>query len=220
MDLDASGEKLLYRSREWRALEWVRERRKRRDNRFRKGGLDTVIFVPATPGSQLKRWYMREVKATDFKIKVVEQSGTTLKAMLQRSDPFKQRQCVNADCLHCQTDRKRSCQSTDVTYEFVCQACKSKYVREMSRSAYTRGREHFHALERREEISVMWRHCCDRHERNEVSFVMNVTGDFRDDAMLRQITESVLINKVEEGKLINSKSEWNYVRIPRAVVTL
>ena len=38
---------------------------------------------------------------------------------------------------------------------------------------------------------------------------MNVTGVFRDDAMLRQITESVLINKVEEGKLINSNSEWN-----------
>ena len=55
----------------------------------------------------------------------------------------------------------------------------------------------------------MSRHCCDRHERNEVNFVMNVTGVFRDDAMLRQITESVLINKVEEGKLINSKSEWN-----------
>ena len=66
----------------------------------------------------------------------------------------------------------------------------------------------------------MWKHCCDRHERNEVSFVMNVTGVFRDDTMLRQITESVLINKVEEGKLINSKREWNYVRIPRAVVTL
>ena len=49
---------------------------------------------------------------------------------------------------------------------------------------------------------------------------MNVTGIFRDGAMLRQITESVLINKVEEGKLINSKSKWNYVRIPRAVVTL
>ena len=66
----------------------------------------------------------------------------------------------------------------------------------------------------------MWKHCCDRHERNEVSFVMNVTGIFHEDAMLRQITESVLINKVEEGKLINSKSEWNYVSIPRAVVTL
>ena len=66
----------------------------------------------------------------------------------------------------------------------------------------------------------MWKHCCDRHERNEVSFVMNVTGIFRDDAMLRPITESVLINKIEEGKLINSKSKWNYVSISRAVVTL
>ena len=146
----------MYRPREWRVLEQVRERRKRRDNRFRKGGLDTVIFVPAMPGSQLKCWYMREMKATDFKIKVVEQSGTTLQALLQRSDPFKQRRCVNADCLHCRTDRKRSCRSMDVTYEFVCQACKSKYVRKMSRSAYTCGREHFHALERREESSVMW----------------------------------------------------------------
>ena len=64
----------------------------------------------------------------------------------------------------------------------------------------------------------MWKRCCDRHERNEVSFVyvMNVTGIFRDDAMLWQITESVLINKVEEGKLINSKSEWNYVSSLRA----
>ena len=61
---------------------------------------------------------------------------------------------------------------------------------------YTRGREHFHALhvEQQEESPIMWKHCCDRHERNEVlSFVMNVTGIFRDDAMLRQITESVMI---------------------------
>ena len=114
----------------------------------------------------------------------------------------------------------RPCRITGATYELVCRACKSKYVGETSRSAYARGREPCHTLERREESSVMWKHCCDRHERNEVSFVMNVTRVFRDDAMLRQITESVLINKVEEGKLINFKREWNYVRIPRAVVTL
>ena len=220
LDLDGSGEKALYRPREWKALDRARERRKRRDNWFRKGGSDTVIFVPATPGSQLKRRYMREMKATDFKIKVVEQSGTTLKAMLQRSDLNKQRRCVNADCLLCRTDGKGSYRSTGVTYELVCQASKSKYVGETSRTAYTRGREHLHALERRMGSSVMRRHCCDRHDRNEVNFVMNVTGVFRDDAMLRQITESEVINKVEEGKLINSKSEWNYVRIPRAVVTL
>ena len=92
---------------------------------------------------------MKEIKTPDFKIKVVEQSGTTLKAMLQRSDPFKQRRCVNADCMPSLTDwQEGSCRSTGVTYELVRQACKSKYVGETSRSAYTRGREHFHALER------------------------------------------------------------------------
>ena len=34
----------------------------------------------------------------------------------------------------------------------------------------------------------------------EISFVMNVTGFFRDDTMLGKITESVLINKVDEVK--------------------
>lgn len=33
--------------------------------------------------------YIREIKRAGFKIKVVEQSGVTLKRMLQRSDPFK-----------------------------------------------------------------------------------------------------------------------------------
>ena len=66
LELDASGEKPLYRPREWRALERAREERKRPGNWFRKGDFDTVIFVPATPGSQLKHRYMREIKATVF----------------------------------------------------------------------------------------------------------------------------------------------------------
>ena len=46
-----------------------------------------MIFVPATPGSQLKHRYMREIKATDSKIKVVEQSGTTLKPCYKDQTP-------------------------------------------------------------------------------------------------------------------------------------
>ena len=38
------------------------------------------------------------------------------------------------------------------------------------------------------------------------------------DAMLRQITESVVISKIREHDLMNSKSEWNYGRILRTVV--
>ena len=45
-----------------------------------------MIFVPATPGSQLKSRYIEEIEGAGFKIEVVEQSGVTLKRMFQRSD--------------------------------------------------------------------------------------------------------------------------------------
>ena len=67
VQLDANGEKPLYRPREWRALEQAQERRKRRDNWFRKGDFDTVIFMPAKPGSQLKRRFMTEIKVTELR---------------------------------------------------------------------------------------------------------------------------------------------------------
>ena len=74
------------------------------------------------------------------------------------------------------------------------------------------------ALEQREESSVMWRHSHDKHGDDVPGFTMNVMGTFQNDAMLRQITESVQINQVQEGQLINTKDEWSYFRIPRAAV--
>ena len=164
-----------------------------------------MIFVPATPGSQLKNRYMREIKEAGFKIKVVEQSGVTLKRVLQRSDTFREKQCNNFDCLVCSTGGKGSCRSTGVTYELVCQVCHHKYIGETSRTVYTRGKEHLRALEKREESSVLWRHSCNNHGGDIPGFTMNVTGTFHNDVMLRQITESVQINQVGEGQLINTK---------------
>ena len=47
IELDASGEKPLYRPRDWRQLERAQERRRRRETWYRKGGFNTVIFVPS-----------------------------------------------------------------------------------------------------------------------------------------------------------------------------
>ena len=47
---------------------------------------------------------------------------------------------------------------------------------------------------------------------------MNVTGSYSNDAMLRQISEGVRIDQVTEGSVMNSKKEWNYFRVPLAVV--
>ena len=47
---------------------------------------------------------------------------------------------------------------------------------------------------------------------------MSVTGLYPNDAMLRQISEGVRIEKVPGDSLINSKNEWNFFQIPRAVI--
>ena len=51
----------------------------------------------ATPQSQLQRKCIHEIKDQGFRIKVVEKSGTTLKQMLQRSDPLRPNRCTRTN---------------------------------------------------------------------------------------------------------------------------
>ena len=99
-----------------------------------------MIFVAATSGSQLKNRYIEEIESG-----LQDQSsraGVTIKQMLQRSDPVREKECNNINCLVFSTGGKGPCRSTGVTYELVCQPCRQKYIGETSRSAYTRGKEH------------------------------------------------------------------------------
>ena len=47
-----------------------------------------MIFVPCTPNAQLKRLYSEEINKSEFNIKVIEKSGTKLKDILHKKDPF------------------------------------------------------------------------------------------------------------------------------------
>jgi hypothetical protein len=216
--LDASGESPMYRSGEWRRQHSSREKWQKQDKWYKKGGYESVIFIAATPNSTLKRQYEREIRSVGLKIKVVEQSGMTLKRELQRSDPFRDKTCGREQCMVCQNGGKGNCNAIGVTYELICGSCEHKYIGETSRTAYTRGKEHLRSLKRKEEGSVMWRHTGEEHGSDVPDFTMNVTGVFGDDAMLRQVTEAVLISRTQSSKLINNKNEWNHVSIPRAVI--
>ena len=199
----------------------MREKRKKRDEWYRKGGYDSVIFVPATPGSELKSRYEKEIDEAGIKIKVTKQSGIPLKRYLQRSNPFKlSKKYERDDCLVCTSGGKGTCYATGVTYEIVCKECNCKYVGETARSAYSRGLEHLKASKTGQEQSVMWKQAREKHGGKLPAYVMDVTGIFGDDAMLRQITESVLIRNTPGQKLMNTKNAWNYVSFPRAQVVL
>ena len=49
-------------------------------------------------------------------------------------------------------------------------------------------------------------------------FSMAITGTFRGDAMLRQITEAVHINNTNRDSLMKTKAEWHMPRVPRAII--
>ena len=191
---------------------------RKKNDWYKRGGNEAVIFVPVTPNSQLQRKCQKEIKRQGFKIKVVEKAGIAIKRLLQRSDPCKPRQCEREDCLVCRTDGKGPCDRQSVTYEIKCTECNNIYVGETSRSVYTRGKEHEMSLSDKEERSALWKHCKEKHNNEVQRFQMNVTGLYSNDAMLRQISEGVRIEKVPGDSLINSKNEWNFFQIPRTII--
>ena len=117
--------------------------------------------MPATPGSQLQKRYQSEIRNQGYKIKVVEKAGTTLKKVLQKSNPFKQQRCGRENGLVCKQAGRGPCNAHGVTHEIECQGCEDKYVGETARNAYTRGM--WRGLENRDEKSALWRHCIEKH---------------------------------------------------------
>ena len=77
---DAEGIEPMYRPREWNKESREEEKRAKKENWFKKGGAETVIFVPNTPGSELKKRYMKAIQNSDVRtVKVVEGTGRSSK---------------------------------------------------------------------------------------------------------------------------------------------
>ena len=94
---DRKGEVPMYRTKKWNRNERQQQKREKKKSWYKKGGYDTVVFVPPTPKSELKKLYENEIKKTDFKIKVVETAGIPIKRMLQKSQPFPDSKCRNEE---------------------------------------------------------------------------------------------------------------------------
>ena len=87
------GKRPLYRTREWRNKEKSDDGRMKKVNWYQKGNWESIIFIPATPNSVLKKEMESKIRQTNIKIKVVEKAGTSLKRLLQKSDPFRKNGC-------------------------------------------------------------------------------------------------------------------------------
>jgi hypothetical protein len=221
--LETDGVRPLYRPREWNREERDKERISKKTDWYKRGGDDSVIFVPATPGSNLRKKMEEKIRKSSFKIRVVEKAGVSLKRKLQRSNPFKKKTCDRQNCLVCTTGGKGPCDAVGINYELVCEDCQndgevSKYVGQTSHSAFTRGKEHQSDLAGMRDSSKMAQHQRDKHGGLQTRFRMDVVGVYGQDAMLRQIAEAVRISNTQDRQLINSREEWNYIQLPNVAL--
>ena len=67
---EVSGIRPMYRARTWR-----KEKRVKSRDWYKKGGNESILFITATPDSELKELLQREIEKSSFRIKVVEKSG-------------------------------------------------------------------------------------------------------------------------------------------------
>ena len=90
---------------------------------------ETVVFIPVTTGSELKKRCLKTIQRAKVKVAVMEVPGTSVKRKVQRSDPVKSRVCGDKEMyMVCANGGKgENCRSTVVTNEVRCKRCDRKY---------------------------------------------------------------------------------------------
>ena len=217
---DETGEKPMYRNKSWKRKERRKDKRDKKTQWYKKGGYDTVVFVPCTPNSELKKNYEKIIERTNIKIKVIERRGQTLKSKLVRTSNTKGKKCRKSEgCMMCGEEGNGKCRQDNITYQIKCSQCKDIYIGESSRNAYTRGKEHLYQMEKKDKDSIMLRHYNHKHRENETpTFKMTILGTYRN-ALDRQISEAVKISRTPRDTLINNKSEFRQNKMMRTELT-
>ena len=229
LEAENIGTEPLYRKREWNRNERRKEKEEKGKNWYKKGNKESVLFITATPDSELKERLQKEIDKSSFRIKVVEKSGTKVVRMLQKNDPFKVKECRDKErCMVCSGNNPGSCRDSGVTYRIDCmgqhfenenEECDSVYNGETGKNGYVRGSKHARDLIAKNDSSALWQHCMEKHGGVMQRFGMTIEDKVRGDAMKRQILESIRISRVPEDRNLNRKGEWNSARLPRAVIT-
>ena len=84
------------------------------------------MFVEATAGSELRKEVEKIVRKHRVRIKVVERVGTTVKRLLQKSNPFQRQECGRDRCVVCASGCGVDCRTRGVVYGLWCKECNRK----------------------------------------------------------------------------------------------
>ncbi len=96
----------IYRSKDNNTPQRRAKQRRAKKEWYKKGGHESVLFVQATPRSELIQLIAEEISLHNVNIKVVERAGTKVKRILQQNDPFEKKKCDEGKCFVCDTTGK------------------------------------------------------------------------------------------------------------------
>ena len=222
---DAKGIKPLYRTRaeiecgksESRVRKWWNKG----ETKYK-----AVLFVPATPGSELaNRIRLREAQLNQDpkeRLKIVEKGGVKLRQILAKPDPFPKRPCDEPTCPLCKKSEfisevsatKIPCDTQSIGYRWTCIHCKHTYEGESGRSARTRTKEHVSSIRRGNPANPMVKHNITMHPNAKPLFGIKILGAFKD-PLSRQAEEGVRIYSANPNKIMNSKTEFHHPALKR-----
>jgi hypothetical protein len=121
-----TGERMFIPSKEVRKERLKKKKDKRTNWSEKDGQYEAVMFVEMTKGSELKKKVQVAAKRNKIKIKVQERSGTTLKKILQRSDPFSTDGCSRTNCVICTRGLNIDCRERGCVYQMSCKETRRK----------------------------------------------------------------------------------------------
>ena len=242
LEADRAGTKPLYRSRDWRlSAPGLEDKKKRKAKRWLGGDYKSYIFVPHTPGSELRKLMqtkeeeMRPGGREKFHIKIIESAGNPLERMLVNVDPFEGNKCEDANCVVSKNpNNKINCRKNNVGYKIVCKLCllavepeSTEYDGETGKNMHCRCKEHVSKYNSKQvhikQESTFIKHLINKHEEIDINtekfenvYDVKVVKAYRK-VMTRLVDEGTRIAG-QQGESLNSKSEWHQPRIIRNVI--
>ena len=151
--------------------------------------IESVMFVPHTPGGELARQLQKVEDSFSSmhnigRVKIVERGGRRLKDILGKKDPWAPASCLRSDCMMCQSaskkkDSVKTCHKESVVYLISCDRCKinkvkAHYVGESSRTGYLRGKEHYQGQQSQREENALCKHDWAHHQGAVGSYSMEL----------------------------------------------
>ena len=212
------GSEPLYKGKWWNLTERTKEKKSKKNNWYKKDGSEAVFFVNATPNKSLANACSDEFKKAGLRVTVVERTGTTIKKMLVKSNPFKATTCGDQKCYVCALGVNFSCKDRDCVYRMFCQGINKSgqkctdvnYEGETARSEGERFGEHMRLVQSQcdstRKKSVFFDHIREEHGNVNPRIGLEIIAKCPGDTTMRQAIEAVSIR--ENKPVLNGKDEW------------